>query len=43
MEVLPRVGYAKPDLGHPANWACPATVASSATIAEHYLGIAPAR
>lgn len=22
MEVLPRVGYAKPDLRHPANWAC---------------------
>ena len=25
MEVLPRVGYAKPDLGHPANWSCPAS------------------
>jgi len=25
MEVLPRVGYAKPDLAHPANWACPAS------------------
>ena len=24
MEVLPRVGYAKADLGHPANWSCPA-------------------
>lgn len=23
MEVLPRVGYAKPDLRHPATWACP--------------------
>lgn len=22
MEVLPRVGYAKPDLRHPAQWAC---------------------
>lgn len=22
MEVLPRVGYAKPDLRHPATWAC---------------------
>jgi len=22
MEVLPRVGYAKPDLAHPATWAC---------------------
>ena len=22
MEVLPRVGYAKPDVQHPANWAC---------------------
>jgi hypothetical protein len=25
IEVLPRVGYAKPDLGHPANWSCPAS------------------
>jgi hypothetical protein len=25
MEVLPRVGYAKPDLRHPAEWACPST------------------
>ncbi|HTE45656.1 MAG TPA: hypothetical protein VK636_10465 [Gemmatimonadaceae bacterium] len=23
MEVLPRVGYAKPDLQHPTAWACP--------------------
>jgi hypothetical protein len=23
MEVLPRVGYAKPDAAHPATWACP--------------------
>jgi len=23
MEVLPRVGYAKPDPRHPASWACP--------------------
>ena len=23
MEVLPRVGYAKPDDAHPATWACP--------------------
>jgi len=22
MEVLPRIGYAKPDLRHPADWAC---------------------
>jgi hypothetical protein len=22
MEVLPRIGYAKPDLRHPATWAC---------------------
>ncbi len=22
MEVLPRIGYAKPDLRHPAQWAC---------------------
>jgi len=22
MEVLPRVGYAKPDLNHPASWVC---------------------
>jgi hypothetical protein len=22
MEVLPRVGYAKPDISHPANWEC---------------------
>lgn len=22
MEILPRVGYAKPDLRHPATWAC---------------------
>jgi hypothetical protein len=25
MEVLPRVGYAKADLGHPAAWSCPAS------------------
>jgi hypothetical protein len=25
MEVLPRVGYAKPDLRHPADWSCPAS------------------
>jgi hypothetical protein len=25
MEVLPRVGYAKPDLRHPATWSCPAS------------------
>ena len=25
MEVLPRVGYAKPDLRHPTNWSCPAS------------------
>jgi hypothetical protein len=25
MEVLPRVGYAKPDLNHPADWSCPAS------------------
>lgn len=25
MEVLPRVGYAKPDLSHPAAWSCPAS------------------
>jgi hypothetical protein len=24
IEILPRVGYAKPDAGHPATWACPA-------------------
>ena len=24
MEMLPRVGYAKPDLRHPTAWACPA-------------------
>src|SRR3569833_2685904 len=23
MEVLPRVGYAKPDANHPTNWSCP--------------------
>ncbi len=23
LEVLPRVGYAKPDLRHPATWTCP--------------------
>ncbi len=23
MEVLPRVGYGKPDVRHPASWACP--------------------
>jgi hypothetical protein len=22
IEVLPRIGYAKPDLGHPASWLC---------------------
>jgi hypothetical protein len=26
IEVLPRIGYAKPDLRHPAGWACPAGV-----------------
>jgi hypothetical protein len=25
IEVLPRIGYAKPDLRHPAGWACQAT------------------
>jgi len=25
MEVLPRVGYAKPDANHPTNWSCPAS------------------
>ena len=25
MEVLPRVGYAKPDLRHPSTWSCPAS------------------
>jgi hypothetical protein len=24
MEVLPRLGYAKPDLRHPTDWSCPA-------------------
>lgn len=24
IEILPRVGYAKPDARHPATWACPA-------------------
>jgi len=24
IEILPRVGYAKPDAGHPPTWACPA-------------------
>jgi hypothetical protein len=23
LEVLPRIGYAKPDVRHPATWACP--------------------
>jgi hypothetical protein len=25
MEVLPRVGYAKPDANHPTTWSCPAS------------------
>jgi hypothetical protein len=29
IEVLPRVGYAKPDLNHPSGWACPAAPANS--------------
>lgn len=25
IEVLPRVGYAKPDANHPTNWSCPSS------------------
>jgi hypothetical protein len=31
IEVLPRVGYAKPDPKHPAGWACPAQTAPAPT------------
>jgi hypothetical protein len=31
IEVLPRVGYAKPDPQHPAGWSCPATPAPAPT------------
>ena len=30
IEVLPRVGYAKPDFEHPAGWVCQATLATPA-------------
>lgn len=31
IEVLPRVGYAKPDPQHPAGWSCPAPTAPAPT------------
>jgi hypothetical protein len=31
IDVLPRVGYAKPDAQHPASWTCPAPVALPGT------------
>jgi hypothetical protein len=33
IEVLPRIGYAKPDLRHPAGWACPAGPAAGVPVA----------
>ena len=31
IEVLPRIGYAKPDSQHPAGWSCPATAPAPTT------------
>jgi hypothetical protein len=33
VQVLPRIGYAKPDAAHPAHWSCSAPAAASAPAA----------